>query len=145
MYLQHLFWFSAQLSAPSSWRGVSVKATTRKPLWKRVSAWTALLLMTSLLLLNACVTAISSVAGAGASVTGAYFDYLTNEKIEPVIVTPTIEEYAHEVQALAAIELDRLGEPCARDVVVSDCSALARLVMDYGTLRKQIRAAKEIE
>ena len=104
-----------------------------------------LLLMTSTLLLNACVTAISSVAGAGASVTGAYFDYLTSEKAEPVIVTPPIEEYADEVQALAAIELDKLGEPCARDVVVSDCSALARLVMDYGTLRKKIRAAKEIE
>jgi len=40
-----------------------------------------------------CLTAASSVVGAGASAVGAYFDYKCAEKGEPVIVTPPIEAY----------------------------------------------------
>lgn len=143
MYCQHLCSLVALLSPPSSWRGVSAKPLIKKPLWRRKSAWTVLLLILSLTLLNACVTAISSVAGAGASMTGAYFDYLTSEKTDPIIVTPRLENYSDEFQALAANELGSRNAPCSRDVIVVGCSAISRLVMDYGTLRKRIRAAKE--
>ena len=33
-------------------------------------------------------------------------------------------------------------ERLARDTIVADCSAAARLIMDYGTLRDKIRAAQ---
>ena len=93
--------------------------------------------------LSACVTAIGSGIGAAASVTGAYFDYLTSEKGEAVIVTPPLTEYAPEIMSRAADEFEKLGPPCARDTIVADCSAAARLIMDYGTLRDKIRAAKD--
>lgn len=103
-----------------------------------------MLLVTSLLTipLNGCATIVSSV-GAAASVAGAYFDYLTSEKGEAVIVTPPIVDYTSEIQVRAADEFERLGPPCARDTVTENCSAIARFVMDYGTLRDKIRAAKE--
>jgi|TARA_R110002111_G_scaffold224720_1_gene286313 uncharacterized protein YceK len=109
----------------------------------RVSVWT-LLVMTGLLIipLSGCATVVGSV-GAAASVTGAYFDYLTSEKGEAVIVTPPIVDYTSEIQVRAADEFERLGPPCARDTVTENCSAVARFVMDYGTLRDKIRAAKE--
>jgi hypothetical protein len=102
-----------------------------------------LLVMTSLLTipLNGCATVATSI-GAGASVAGAYFDYLTSEKGEAVIVTPPIVDYTAEIQTRAADEFERLGPPCARDIVTENCSAVARFVMDYGTLREKIRAAK---
>ena len=93
--------------------------------------------------LSACVTAIGSSVGAAASLTGAYFDYLTSEKGEAVVVTPPLTEYAPEITSRAADEFEKLGPPCARDTIVADCSAAARLIMDYGTLRDKIRAAKD--
>jgi hypothetical protein len=95
------------------------------------------------ILVTGCVTAVSSGVGAAASVTGAYFDYLTSEKGEAVIVTPPIVDYTSEIQTRAADEFEQLGPPCARDTVTENCSAVARFVMDYGTLRDKIRAAKE--
>ena len=102
-----------------------------------------LLAVISLLIipLSGCATIVSSI-GAGASVAGAYFDYLTSEKGEAVIVTPPIVEYDAKVQDRAADEFEKLGPPCARDTIIADCSAAARLIMDYGTLREKIRAAK---
>ena len=127
---------------PSSWRGHCLKQSKRPSSRRRVSAW--ILLATSLLTipLNGCATVVSSV-GAAASVAGAYFDYLTSEKGEAVIVTPPIVDYTSEIQVRAADEFERLGPPCARDTVTENCSAIARFVMDYGTLRDKIRAAKE--
>ncbi len=84
----------------------------------------------------------SALTAAG-SLDGAYLSYLSAEKGEPQIVTPPIVDYADAVQDLAADELERLGPPCARDVVLADRSALARFVTDYGVLRDKIRAAKE--
>lgn len=128
---------------PSSWRGHCLKQSKRQPLKRRVSVW--MLLVTSLLIipLSGCVTAVGSSIGAAASVTGAYFDFLTSEKGEAVIVTPPIVDYTSEIQVRAADEFERLGPPCARDTVSENCSAIARFVMDYGTLRDKIRAAKE--
>jgi len=94
-------------------------------------------------LLTGCVTESFSALTAAGSLGGAYLSYLSSEKGEPVIVTPPIVDYADAVQDLAADELERLGPPCARDVVLADCSALARFVTDYGVLRDKIRAAKE--
>ena len=128
---------------PSSWRGHCRKPSKGQLSRRRVSVWT-LLVMTGLLIipLSGCATVVGSV-GAAASVTGAYFDYLTSEKGEAVIVTPPIVDYTSEIQVRAADEFERLGPPCARDTVTQNCSAAARFIMDYGTLRDKIRAAKE--
>ena len=93
--------------------------------------------------LSACVTVASSLLSAGGSVASGYFGWLESEKGEAVIVTPPIVDYAPEIQARAADEFERLGPPCARDAVIADCSASARMIMDYGTLREKIRAAKK--
>ena len=91
-----------------------------------------------------CLTAASSVVGAGASAVGAYFDYKGAEKGEPVIVTPPIENYSKELQAAAAVDMKAIPDPCPRDTVnVTDCSAVKRMLIDYGDLRQRIRAARE--
>ena len=75
---------------------------------------------------------------------GAYWDYRGAKKGEPVIVTPPIETYSKELQDAAAAEMRAIPGPCPRDTAnVSDCSALKRLVIDYGDLRQRIRAAKD--
>jgi len=97
----------------------------------------------SMTLLTGCVTESFSALSAAGSLGGAALNYLAAEKGKPVIVAPPIVDYADAVQDLAADELERLGPPCARDTVIADCSALARMVTDYGVLRDKIRAAKE--
>ena len=83
------------------------------------------------------------MVGTGATAVGAYFDYKGAEKGEPTLVTPPIETYSKELQDAAAAERKALNGPCPRDTVnVSDCSALKRLVIDYGDLQQRIRAAK---
>ena len=107
-------------------------------------AWRSIAIAAILLLPTGCLTAATSVVGAGASAVGAYWDYQGAKKGEPVIVTPPIEAYSKELQAAAAAEMKSLNGPCPRDTVnVSDCSALKRLVIDYGDLRQRIRAAKD--
>ena len=70
---------------------------------------------------------------------GAYWDYQGAKKGEPVIVTPPIEAYSKELQAAAAAEMEAIPGPCPRDTVnVTDCSAVKRMVIDYGDLRQQI-------
>jgi hypothetical protein len=98
-----------------------------------------------LILQGGCVTltSASSVLGAGASMTGAYFDYLTAEKAEGVVIVPPMQEYGTAVQSKAADELDLLKSPCPADIVVPNCSALARMIIDYGVLRDKIRAAAD--
>ena len=93
-------------------------------------------------LLTGCVTESFSALTAVGSLGGAALNYFGTKKGKPVIVTPPIVDYSDTVQGLAADELERLGPPCARDVVVADCSALARFVTDYGVLRDKIRAGK---
>jgi len=128
---------------PSSWRGKSLRQSSVKRSKMRVSVWMLFAIMClAIILATGCATAVSSV-GAAASVAGAYFDYLTSEKGEAVIVTPPIVDYTSEIQTRAADEFDKLGPPCARDTVTENCSAVARFIMDYGTLRDKIRAAKE--
>ena len=57
-------------------------------------------------------------------------------------VLPPLQPYSPDVQALAADELESLGLPCPPDIVIPGCSAVARLVIDYGTLRDRIRAGQ---
>ena len=103
-------------------------------------AWRSIAIAAILLLPTGCLTAATSVVGAGASA----WDYRGAEKGEPVIVTPPIEDYSKELQDAAAAEMKAIPGPCPRDTVnVSDCSALKRLVIDYGDLRQRIRAARE--
>ena len=92
--------------------------------------------------LTACVTETFSALGAAGSLGSAYFNYMAKEKGEPQIGAPDIEDYNDGVQALAADELDRLGPPCGRTDIVKDCSVVHRMVIDYGDLRRRIRAAK---
>ena len=129
---------------PSGWRGHSLRRSSVKRSKRRACAWFLLLMIICLLQLNACVTltSVSSVLGASASVTGAYFNYLSSENGETVIVTPPIVSYSASLQDRAADELEHLT-PCARDTVVKNCSAIARMILDYGTLRQKIRAAKK--
>jgi len=58
-------------------------------------------------------------------------------------VTPLIEAYSDNVQAAAAAEMKALAGPCPRDTVVANCSVMKRMVIDYGDLRRRIRAAKK--
>ena len=106
-------------------------------------AWQIIATALIRLLPTSCLTAASSVLGAGASAVGAYWDYRSAEQGETVIVTPPIETYSRELQAGAAAEMKAIPSPCPRDTVnVGDCSALKRLVIDYGDLRQRIRASK---
>lgn len=104
------------------------------------------LILIVLLPLPGCGLGISefaTVAGAGASSLGAWFDYKSAEKGEPVIVTPPIVDYSSAIQSRGADELERLPPACPRDVIISDCSVAARMILDYATLREKIRAARK--
>ena len=88
--------------------------------------------------MTAGFSAVSGVASVGS----AYFDYKTMEKTEPVVVSPDVVSYSEMVQAHAADELERLGQPCPRDAIIADCSALSRMILDYGRMRDQVRAVQ---
>jgi len=93
--------------------------------------------------LTGCVTEIFSGVSAAGSIGSAYINYLAKEKGEAVIVTPDLEDYSKGMQALAADELDRLPPPCPRIEEAEGCSAIHRMVIDYGDLRRKIRASKD--
>jgi len=130
---------------PTGWGGVSRRVRRQRLLKKRGSAWTKFSLLTALILLPGCGAGISEIAAitsASASSAGAYFDYKTSEKAEPVIVTPPISEYNAEFMMRAALELEHLKPPCAVDEPSDACSTLGRMIVDYGDLREKIKAAK---
>mgnify|MGYP001187221811 CR=1 FL=1 len=109
-----------------------------------VLPWRSIAIALILILPTGCLTAAGSIVGAGASAVGAYWDYQGAEKGEPVIVTPQIKAYSKELQAAAALETKSLNGPCPRDTLNgSGCSALKRLVIDYGDLLQHIRAVKD--
>ena len=60
------------------------------------------------------------------------------------IVTPDIVEYTPEVQAEAKRELDLMGPPCPRDAVFGGCSVVKRMIKDFGWMRDQTRALKNL-
>ncbi len=93
--------------------------------------------------LNGCVTEVFSGVSAVGSLGSAYFNYLGKEKGEPVIVTPDIEDYSESVQALAADEISKLDPPCGRQETPKNCSVIHRMIIDYGDLRRRIRAAND--
>ena len=110
---------------------------------RRGRGWSACAIAVLTIPLTACVGEAFSAVGAAGALGSAYFDWKAQEKGEPQIVTPDIEDYSDGVQALAADELDRLGPPCGRTDIVKDCSVIHRMVIDYGDLRRRIRAAKD--
>jgi hypothetical protein len=59
-------------------------------------------------------------------------------------LSPDLAGYSKEFQNHAANELTALKPPCARDVANEHCSAIYRLVIDYGDTRQQIRAINDI-
>ena len=59
-------------------------------------------------------------------------------------ISPDLAGYSKEFQTQAANELTVMKPPCARDVANEHCSAVYRLVIDYGDTRQQIRAINEI-
>lgn len=72
----------------------------------------------SLLLLTACGAATSSGTSG---------------------VALSLYDYSPEFQGRAAAELEAAPRPCDRDEAADDCSALARMVIDYGVVRNEIR------
>ena len=57
-------------------------------------------------------------------------------------MNPPIEGYSKKLQDAAAAEMKAIPGPYPRDTVnVTDCSAVKRMVIDYGDLRQRIRAA----
>ena len=68
---------------------------------------------------------------------------LLAEKGEPVIATTPIEDYSTELRPPQP-RMKAIPGPCPRDTVNdTDCSAVKRIVIDYGDLRQQISAARE--
>ena len=57
-----------------------------------------------------------------------------------IVETPDLLEYDPDFQGLAATEVSAMPPPCPRDVVIEGCSAVHRLIKDYGLVRDQIRA-----
>jgi len=128
---------------PTSSRGNLQRQSNKKKSPVRATAWLMFLLVICAGLLSGCVTAVSSGIGAFGSLASSYFLYKTSEKGAAIIVTPPLVDYSAAIQASAADKLEQLGQPCPRDVVVGNCSAIARMVIDYGDLRQKIRAAKK--
>ena len=127
---------------PSSWRGHARKRSARKTHSALRIACVWCLMLICLALLAGCVTPVFSAVSAGAGTASAWFDYKTSKATEPIVVAPDIVDYTAVVQARAADELDRLGKPCPADIVIADCSAVSRFVLDYGRMRDQVRAAR---
>ena len=126
----------------SGWGGVSRRAAKRRRSKRRVSVWTRLGLVLLALLPSACVVESFSALSGVSSITSAYFNYKTAEKGETVVVTPPVVEYSDDLMTKAADELDFMKRPCPRDVVSDDCSAISRMIIDYGDLRAKIDVAK---
>jgi hypothetical protein len=84
----------------------------------REKKWTALSLLAGTALLGACGTASSD------------------------FVAPDMPAYSPAFQDKAADELTEADRPCDRVEPVPPCSATARLVIDYGMIRQQIRAVR---
>lgn len=60
----------------------------------------------------------------------------------PIVLVPDLPEYSQAFQAMAAEELAGIQTPpCDRHEPIKGCSALGRLVVDYGSMRAAIRAA----
>lgn len=57
-------------------------------------------------------------------------------------ITPEVIEYSPDVQQRAAEELQAMPLPCPRDVVIAGCSAVHRMIKDYGLTRDRIRAVE---
>lgn len=55
------------------------------------------------------------------------------------VAMPRLILYEEEVMSKAADEMEKVGPPCSRDIVIENCSAMKRLVIDYGWLREQVR------
>jgi hypothetical protein len=75
----------------------------------------------SLLILSLSVTACAKAPSSG-------------------FVLPPVGPYSAEVQTKAADELDAMGPPCPHDVVITGCSAVHRMIIDYKDMRDRTRA-----
>lgn len=64
-------------------------------------------------------------------------------KVAPVL--PKLESYSPAFVGQAADEFDRMPPACDRQEPNATCSAVKRLAIDHGTLRKRIREAQSKE
>lgn len=92
--------------------------------------------------LNACVVESFSAISGVSTVASAYWDYKTAKKTEPNLIVPPTVKYSAEFLAQAATELKYMKPPCVVDTPSASCSALGRMVLDYGNLRAKIDASK---
>lgn len=67
----------------------------------------------------------------------------SDRQVVTISISPTHYHYSQEFLDLAAEETGVLGEPCDRNAIDHECSALLRLILDYGRVREQIREIKE--
>lgn len=58
----------------------------------------------------------------------------------PIVVVPSLPPYSAEFQNLLANEMEAdTRVPCPGDILVPNCAAWKRAVIDHGRLRAQIR------
>ncbi len=122
----------------------SYKKRSKPLLSKRLGRrWLACATVVLTIPLTGCVTEIFSGVSAAGAVGSAYINYLAKAKGDAVVVVPDLEDYSKSMQALASEELKGLQPPCPRIEEASDCSAIHRMVIDYGDLRRKIKASKD--
>lgn len=73
---------------------------------------------------------------------GAIFLSGCESGVSSLVVSPPVIDYSDEVQQKAATEIESLGPACPRDAVYGGCSAVVRMVIDYGWMRDKLRAVK---
>jgi len=60
----------------------------------------------------------------------------------PLVVAPDLAQYSQAFQSQLADEIEaQTNIACPRDIIVPNCSAWLRAVVDYGHMREQSRAA----
>ena len=91
------------------------------------------------------MTGVFSAVSATAGTVSAFYTYKTSKATVPIIVSPDLVEYADIVQARASKELDSLAPPCPANLLIADCSAVSRMILDYSRMREQVRAIRETD
>lgn len=58
-------------------------------------------------------------------------------------VQPDLASYSDGFAKQAIVELSKMGPPCERDKLANGCSTVHRMILDYSTIRDQVRAIKK--
>ena len=67
----------------------------------------------------------------------------SSERRPPLVITPDVVPFSDTFQAQLAVEMEADARvPCPRDILVPDCSAWKRAVLEFSRMRDQARGAK---